>query len=311
MTELSTGMPTPLINAAWLVEHLSEVTILCTSMGPNPPTKGIPGAMLVDHEGCISDPTSGLPHTAPENLAALFMTLDALAKSQPSQIDPQDISELIQDKSHEQQLPVDLRPIVIYDADHGVTAPRLWWLAHHCAGIPQVAVLDGGLDAWCAAGGELSELANPLKDVPAIGVAGEYDTLLDAPTVCEALEDPQAIVVDARSRGRFRATEPEPRQGMRGGHMPGAKNLPFSELYDSQGCYKTPDQLREIFHNTLGLSPEEAADKELIFSCGSGITACVDALGATLAGYPNLKIYEGSWSEWGQENAQWPVVEGE
>ncbi|MBI3152342.1 MAG: sulfurtransferase, partial [Chloroflexi bacterium] len=123
----------------------------------------------------------------------------------------------------------------------------------------------------------------------------------DSVHVLEALTNPAFAVLDARSEGRFKGTEPEPRAGLRSGHMPNSINLPFADLVVN-GFMLPPESLKSIFAKTIG------TDKNLIFSCGSGVTACVDALAAELAGYKNISVYDGSWSEWGLESSGLPVT---
>ncbi|MEU9039421.1 rhodanese-like domain-containing protein, partial [Streptomyces sp. NPDC048352] len=128
--------------------------------------------------------------------------------------------------------------------------------------------------------------------------------LVDSAAVSAALADPAAAVLDARTRERFAGTAPEPRPGLRGGHMPGALNLPFGELQGPDGRMRPARELRAAFEALAG------ERERLCFSCGSGVTACVLALGATLAGYEGLSVYDGSWSEWGLPSELRPVVAG-
>ena len=111
--------------------------------------------------------------------------------------------------------------------------------------------------------------------------------MVDTPTVEEALSDPAVAVVDARSAARFAGVAPEPRPHMRSGHMPGSANVPFESLFGPDGTFLPADRLREIFEAAVGDS------RRLVFSCGSGVTACVDALGALLAGYEVLAMCGG------------------
>ncbi|HEV8150228.1 MAG TPA: rhodanese-like domain-containing protein, partial [Gemmatimonadales bacterium] len=109
-------------------------------------------------------------------------------------------------------------------------------------------------------------------------------------------------LLDARSRGRFEGSEPEPRPGLRGGHLPGARNLPFTELVDSQGLLLSPEELRRRYL-AAGVDPS----RPVVTSCGSGVTACALALGLELLGAHDYAVYDGSWSEWGQ--AEGPPIE--
>ncbi len=118
-----------------------------------------------------------------------------------------------------------------------------------------------------------------------------------------ALTDPAAAVLDARTRERFAGTAPEPRPGLRGGHMPGAVNLPFAALQDANGLMRPAGELRAAFRALTG------GRERLYLSCGSGVTACVLALGADLAGYGEIAVYDGSWSEWGMPS-ELPVTTG-
>ncbi|MDO5511569.1 sulfurtransferase [Corynebacterium sp.] len=244
----------PLISVAEL-RSLSNPVLLCASMGPNPPTRGIPGSHLADLEGDFSDPSQDLPHTVPADLRGLFESYGVS----------------------------DDTPVVVYDDQEGATAPRVWWLAK-VAGV-DARVLDGGLRAWT---GQLAEFTPP--------PGGGTLTASPRPGLLRDQEEVKAdgrLVVDARSAGRFAGTEPEPRPGLRPGHIPGSVNLPYPQVYDN-GHLKSPEQLQQMFREVVG------DRRDLTFSCGSGVTACVTALAATVAGYEDLAVYEGSWSEWGR-----------
>ncbi|GAA4912979.1 rhodanese-like domain-containing protein [Streptomyces coeruleoprunus] len=142
--------------------------------------------------------------------------------------------------------------------------------------------------------------AGRLGDFTARARAG---LLVGADEVARALADPDAVVLDARARDRFTGAAPEPRPGLRGGHMPGAANLPFGDL-QRDGRMRPRAELRELFEAAAG------GRERLVVSCGSGVTACVLALGAELAGYGDLAVYDGSWSEWGLPSGGRPVVTG-
>jgi thiosulfate/3-mercaptopyruvate sulfurtransferase len=188
--------------------------------------------------------------------------------------------------------------IVAYDKDGIYSSPRAWWM-FRAMGHDQVAVLDGGLPAWIQAGYEtVSTLAAPMgrgnfASKPQEGL------FVDSRFVLQALTDPTYRVIDARSAGRFKGQEPEPRPALRGGHMPNAVNIPHTSVLEN-GRLSSKSKLKELF--------EQYKDKKMIFSCGSGVTSCVVALAAEQAGYKDLAVYDGSWTEWGNPDSGLPVV---
>jgi thiosulfate/3-mercaptopyruvate sulfurtransferase len=166
-------------------------------------------------------------------------------------------------------------------------------------GHTQVAVLDGGLPAWVQAGYEtVPALATPKGRG---NFASHYQSrlIVDSNDVLQALTDPAYNVIDARSAGRFKGQDPEPRAGLRGGHMPNAVNIPYTSVLEN-GKMLSKSKLRSIL--------EPYKDQKLIFSCGSGVTASLVALAAEQAGLKDLAVYDGSWSEWGKEDSGLPVV---
>ncbi|MET9463347.1 sulfurtransferase [Streptomyces sp. NPDC006544] len=273
--------PGPLVGADWLAARLGApgLVVFDASVGGHRAAdRRIPGARPFDLDGALSDHGAAAPHTVPGP--------DAFAEA---------MRELGVD---------DTSTVVAYDGAGVYSSARAWWMLR-AMGFDRVAVLDGGLPAWVAADLPVEERAaaygGPRGSFTARPRAG---LLVDAAAVTEALADPAAAVLDARTRERFAGTAPEPRPGLRGGHMPGALSLPFGELQDPAGLMRPAAELREAFE-------EVAGDRErLYFSCGSGVTACVLALGADLAGYDRLAVYDGSWSEWGVPSPDRPVATG-
>lgn len=190
--------------------------------------------------------------------------------------------------------------VVAYDNEGGIFAARLWWmlrwLGHH-----RVAVLDGGLQAWMAAG-----LA--LDDEPPRSRAATYTLALgpdrvDTHYVLEHLGRPDMLLLDARSPDRFRG-ENEVLDPV-GGHIPGARNRCFRDNLDARGCFKQASVLREEFAGLLGAH----TPRQVVHQCGSGVTACMNLLAMEAAGLTGSRLYAGSWSEWCADPAR-PVARG-
>jgi thiosulfate/3-mercaptopyruvate sulfurtransferase len=161
-------------------------------------------------------------------------------------------------------------------------------------GFNNCAVLDGGLPAWKNASFATNSLAGSIPGEQGNYVADWIDSrFCDSQEVLAALEDASITILDARSAERFRGEVDEPRAGLRRGRMPGADNLPFPDLF-ADGLMKSKSELEAIFSRLI------PAGNRAICSCGSGVTACVIALGAHLAGYEDVTVYDGSWCEWGQ-----------
>jgi thiosulfate/3-mercaptopyruvate sulfurtransferase len=181
--------------------------------------------------------------------------------------------------------------IVVYD-DLGIySSPRVWWM-FHLMGFTNIAVLNGGLPEW-----KLKEFAigKPQRNQINKGnfrVNYHSEKIKFTADVLSGIENEAILIADARSKGRFDATEPEPRKEIKSGHIPNSVSFPFSEIV-KDGKMILEEDLIAIFNK---INPKK---KELIFSCGTGITASVLALGAEVTGRRNYAVYDGSWTEWG------------
>lgn len=228
-------------------------------------TGHIPGARRFDFDGVIARHDTDLPHMLPP---------------------PDELEQ------HLRRLGVNNdSTVVVYDGMGVFASPRAWWMLR-AAGLARVAVLDGGLPAWVASGRALE--AGPEHPAPPgdVTVQPPGRWLANMHDVQSALVDGQCAVLDARPAPRFAGAAPEPRAGLRSGHMPGALSLPADSLV-KDGCLLSAASLDDAFD---ALAP---SDRRLVFSCGSGVTAAILALAARVCGRTDVAVYDGSWAEWG------------
>lgn len=255
-------------NVSWL--RVIDASLFLPSAGRNALAEyqagHIPGAVFCDI-GWISDETAPFPHTLPS--AAVFA---------------ERMGSLGVGSSHS---------VVVYDSSgQNFSAPRIWWMLK-TFGHDRVAVLDGGLPKWLADGHVVT--SKPTAISPAAFTAHAHPSRVrNADDMRRNLHSHTEQVVDARSPGRFQATEPEPRAGVRGGHMPGSVNVHYAALVNDDGTLRDASALRAILH-TAGLD----LSKPIVASCGTGITACAVMLALDTVGVHNAAVYDGSWTEWG------------
>jgi thiosulfate/3-mercaptopyruvate sulfurtransferase len=182
--------------------------------------------------------------------------------------------------------------VIVYDTRGVASAARVWW-TFRAFGHDKVFVLDGGLPRWRAEGRPV-EAGVPTPKPRRFTARLRRSLVRDLAAMRQNVKTRNAQVLDARSRGRFAGTEPEPRAGLRGGHIPGSLNLPYDELYQKDGTLLPADAIRTKLEGA-GI----VLGKPVITSCGSGVTASVLALGFHVAGRPDVAVYDGSWTEWG------------
>jgi len=187
--------------------------------------------------------------------------------------------------------------IVVYDQQGIYSAARVWW-TFRVMGVEDVTVLNGGLPKWKREGIPLESGEPRLRSTRHFTSRRNADLVRDVSDMKSILKDHSAEIVDARSAERFAGRVPEPRPGLRSGHIPGAHNLPYGRLLKQDGTLKSPAELEALF-NEAGVD----LSKPVVTSCGSGITASVLALALAVIGHRRTAVYDGSWSEWGADQS--------
>lgn len=271
-----TDDPTTLVSTEWLGRHLSDPDLRLLDASWYLADAGrdgraeyeashIPGARFFDIDE-ISDQRSELPHMVPP--AEKFVSrMRAMGVGDGHQV-------------------------VVYDGAGMFSAARVWWL-FKLFGKTDVAVLDGGFPKWRAEGRPVEDMPPVVKDRH-ITVSKQNHIVRDVTQVARAAKLGDHEIVDARSPARFRGEQPEPREGLRSGHIPGSKNVHYATLLNDDGTMKSPEALRKVFEDAgVDLS------KPVITTCGSGVTAAILYLALDLIGHRDHAVYDGSWSEWG------------
>jgi thiosulfate/3-mercaptopyruvate sulfurtransferase len=270
-----------LVSTAWLAENIGRPDVAVIDATYHLPTvprdaraeyaaAHIPGAAFFDIDA-VSDHATSLPHMlpSPDAFAAAVAALG------------------IGDRDH----------VVAYDAYGLFSAARAWWM-FRVFGHDGVSVLDGGLPKWRREGRPVSA-ALPSRPPGTFAPRFRPELVRSKDQMLANLRSKAEQVIDARSVGRFRGADPEPRPGLRGGHIPGSRNLPHTRLVDpDELTVAPPEDLRDMFARA-GIDPQ----RPVVASCGSGVTACVLALGLHVIGAERVAVYDGSWSEWGQPGA--------
>jgi thiosulfate/3-mercaptopyruvate sulfurtransferase len=182
--------------------------------------------------------------------------------------------------------------VVIYDGAGIFSAARVWW-TFRLMGKTDVAVLDGGFPKWQAEGREIEDMPPVIRDRH-MTVSRQNHLVKDVTQVAHAAKLGEAEIIDARPAPRFRGEAPEPRPGLRLGHIPGSKNIPFSDVLNPDGTMKSAAEMRKVF-DAAGVDLKKPA----ITTCGSGVTAAVLSLALERVGHRNHSLYDGSWAEWG------------
>ncbi|MCF6444883.1 3-mercaptopyruvate sulfurtransferase [Nereida sp. MMG025] len=268
--------PKSLVSTDWLAAHLKDPDLRILDASWYLPDAGrdaraeydnahIPNARFFDIDE-VSDHRSDLPHTVPP-VEKFMSRMRAMGIGDGHQV-------------------------VVYDGAGLFSAPRVWW-TFKLMGKQDVAVLDGGLPKWVSEGRDVEDLPPVVRDRH-MTVSRQNQMVRDVTHVARASKLGDHSIIDARPADRFKGEAPEPREGMRAGHIPGSLNVPFGDLLNDDKTMKSPPQLRAVFE-AAGVD----LSKPAITTCGSGVTAAVLFLALERIGKTDVSLYDGSWSEWG------------
>ncbi|EMR34174.1 sulfurtransferase [Vibrio harveyi] len=246
----------------------ASIAFQIPSEGKKIKDKWIPNTLRFDYDNDFCLPNSNLPHMMPTEQGFN-------SSAQRLGLNNEDV-------------------IVVYDNSGTLAAPRAWWM-FRAMGHHNVCILNGGLPAWVEAGLPIVDTLSQPTEIGNFTGKLNPDAFLSAHTVLTHSNNCSANIVDARAKARFLGEVPEPREGLRSGHIPNSVCLPFQELL-TDGHIKPNSELQQIF-SRLTLD----SDSSIIFSCGSGVTACILLLAAYQIGLQNLSVYDGSWTEWGAD----------
>ncbi|NHB91485.1 3-mercaptopyruvate sulfurtransferase [Photorhabdus cinerea] len=267
------------VSAQWLKDHLDDENLVTLDTTAPPPPQQIdchklwldthiPGAQFFDLDK-IANHQNGLPHMLP---------------------DPQTFSQTVGAMGISEN-----HLVVVYDQGNMFSAPRAWW-TFKVFGSHNVRILNGGLQGWQQAG-FTTELGEVTRSPQTFNTSFDANKVKSLQQILASLNDPQIQIVDARATDRFQAKAPEPRPGLRMGHIPGSKNVPWTMLVEN-GHFKSSAEITDIFRKQ-----DVDLNKPVIASCGSGMTAAVLVLGLDIIGKKDSYLYDGSWAEWGADNA--------
>lgn len=285
MAELSSPW---IVETDWLAERLDAPDIVVVDASLHLPITGrnakaeylaehIPGALFFDIDD-IADEKSQLPHMLPSTVKFA------------SRVKRMGIGDGVR--------------VITYDTVGLYSAARAWWM-FRSMGHNDVAVLNGGLKKWKAEGRPAEDGEPPRRTPRHFSPRFHGELIRDVKEMRALIGNPMTQIVDARSAARFEGREPDPRPGLRPGHIPSSRNVPYASLLNADGTLKSEPELRAVFA-AAGVD----IGRPVVASCGSGVTAGIVALALALLGRPDAAVYDGSWVEWGAEGNGLPVAMG-